>query len=81
MVFSDEVLEITAKENIIKCMSIGNNGTVYASIEHETKQELHFNINPLFLKEILSHTSECIVYDNTLLFETGDFIHVLAKKA
>lgn len=79
LVFSDEVLEIIVRENNIRCVGTGDNGTVYSNIEAEISEEIHFHINPLFLKEILSHTNQCVIYDNTLLFETETFIHVLAK--
>jgi DNA polymerase III sliding clamp (beta) subunit (PCNA family) len=79
VVFNDEILEIVAREGTVKCMSTGIDGTVYATIEHEIPGDIHFNINPVFLKEILSHGNECIIYDDTLLFSTDSFIHVLAK--
>ncbi len=72
-------IQIRIADKIFRAKSKGE----YGWIEEKTKinykgEPLNFSTNPVFLKDIVSLTRKCIVGDNKMKFEGGNWVHVLA---
>jgi DNA polymerase III sliding clamp (beta) subunit (PCNA family) len=75
----DKKIEISYKNKKVMCKGVTSDvGWVSSTITCETKEELSFQINPFFFKEMLKHSMKAQVSDNGLLFTSANFKHIVS---
>lgn len=82
---NDSRIKITLDDGLLTVRGEGSIGWFEESSRIRYKGEgMEFEVSPVFLQDILSHTTEVIIGDSLLAFEGENFIHaisVLAPKA
>lgn len=75
----DKKITVTYKKGKITCKGeTAGSGWVSSTVPCQTKDELSFQINPVFFKEILSKCKTAIHSDSVLLFTADNFRHTVS---
>lgn len=77
----DRTIKVTLKENKILLKAKKEIGYIKKTVPvryNKSKGEIAFEINPIFLKEVLKVTGEVTIGEDCLLFSSGNFKHIIA---
>jgi DNA polymerase III sliding clamp (beta) subunit (PCNA family) len=77
-IMNDEKITIKIHEGKIICKSKGESGWVEETFDIDCTNNVELKVDPDFLKEILSKTNKAVIGENSLLFESEEFKHILA---
>ena len=74
----DKKITVTIDKNKIICKGEKEKGWIEKSMEFKYKgKKLSFLVNPIFFSQVLDKSTEVIIGENTALFKSGDFSHVM----
>lgn len=74
----DKRITFEIKEGILKCRTSHEKGKIETKINIDTKQKILFEINPIFLKEIIKKTKTFVYNDSFLKFIDSNYEYIIS---
>jgi len=74
----DKRINIVIKDGYIYCKTQNQIGTIKTKFKTDNLQEINFEINPIFLKEILKNSLEFVYNNSYIMFISNNYKHVIS---
>jgi hypothetical protein len=74
----DKRITFEIKDGILKCRTSHEKGKIETKINIDTKQKILFEINPIFLKEIIKKTKTFVYNDSFLKFIDSNYQYIIS---